>query len=266
MTEENKMQLQQLAEKVFALQSFSHKTLADAKQTVEVGPYKMRFDAFSLAHYFHNLSEDEYSFYKSSLRRICEESLSREGIKELSERLSLMIYLGCESPFKEYEIEKTTRPDFILHGEKTVGIEVVRFTTKEDKILHDISNKNFGKNLSLEEIKANAYKKHKSNALRYSFNELDGHVYISTGLLNCTNRIEHYILLLQSKYDKYEHILKNFDEFIILCDALYCLEITSHEDAINIVEQFKALNSDLPRFKIVILWQDDRIKASTFFL
>ena len=78
--------------------------------------------------------------------------------------------------------------------------------------------------------------------------------------------IEYYVSLLQNKFDKYKDKMNEFDDFIVLCDALHTIEVTSDEDAMNIVDQFKAINSDLPHFRVVILWLDDVMKASTFIL
>ena len=264
MKDVNKRHLQQLAEEVFSLQSFAYKTLEEAKKITEVNDYKICFDAFSLTHYIHNLSEDEYDFFNYILYCLCIERLSREEQKELSERHSLMKYLGCNCPYKEYEIEKAVRPDFILRGEKTVGIEVVKFTTKEDSILRDISNSASGKGLSIDEIKRNAFRKHKTNALPYRFYELNGRAAISTGHLNCNSRNEHYISLLQTKYDKYALVLCDYDDFIVLCDAIYTLEITSHEEAVRIIQAFQKRNPYINNVKIAILWENKGIKASVF--
>ena len=159
-----------LAEQIMKLHSFSYSSLLDAKKTVKVAGLEYCFDALSLCYYYHNLSETQFNYLGKKLTRYYESHCSNDEQKERLERACLFQYLFQEScNYKDYTILKKVRPDFILEGQKKIGIEVVTLTTPYNKIYGKIVGHNIGKGKNINQIKEDARQKHGGKADDYQY-------------------------------------------------------------------------------------------------
>ncbi len=257
--------LNELYSTIIELHSFSYKTLSDAKKTICISDLDYCFDALSLCTYHHNLSEDENNYLVKKLKTYCADQCGKEANKERGERAILFHYLQADfsSPFRSYEITKETQPDFILYGEKTIGVEVVELTTPYDKVLYKISLHNFGENKSSEQIKADAEIEHGEKAKGYTYTDIDGIACIGTQMFNVDERKQHFAEQIAKKYEKYRDKISMFDEFIILCDAQLRVEMSSEYDLSDVIKFLSTTYSSIHNVSIAFLWnQNGSIRVS----
>ncbi len=123
--------LQALTERIKREFSFDYRTVSEARKTVSAGIYTLTFDATTLIPYRFNLNYRELRRMEDTLLPFFKEMKdhNRETYKELRERWTLLFFLLCAP--KQYchcMIEKATRPDFILTGEKRIGVEITKET------------------------------------------------------------------------------------------------------------------------------------------
>ncbi|MBQ7435805.1 MAG: hypothetical protein IJV30_00585 [Oscillospiraceae bacterium] len=254
-------EISSLADEALSHLSFKYEKLIEAIYTVKSGEYYYTFDASSMLPYETNLDEDSLSEFYGKLRPYYKNMCYKHprDYQELTERRVLFHYLvEGNSEYKDYQIKKTERPDFTLIGLKKVGIELVELTTPIDQNLFSITRSQFGESKSLDEIKTFALKHHKTFAKQFSFYDLDGTPAIAAGLFNVNERQDHFANLLCRKYKKYEEMLPEFDEFIILGNTAdgSGIEISCESDVDCVLH---GLQKKLPEIKgvtIAILWED----------
>ena len=116
---------------ILRLHSFSYKSLPEAKKTIYMSDLVYCFDALSLCTYRHNLDDNDFLQLSKRLDSYYANHFDKEAEKERRERTALFRFLQADfsSNIHSYRIEKEIQPDFILRGEKTIGIEVVELTT-----------------------------------------------------------------------------------------------------------------------------------------
>ncbi len=252
--------INELANLIIELHSFHYRTLDEAKKVISVGNLEYCFDALSLQPYYHNLTEEYESMINQSINEFLESIRTPEEQKERKERESLFYYLQDDScQYKSYEIQKTIRPDFQLIGEKTVGVEVVELTLQTYKVLQRISKENLGKGKSIKQIRKDAICKHGEKAREYRYDDSDGLKSIGTELISSHYAIGQYAKQIIEKMVKYKTIGNQFDDFLVLCDARYIVEI-SNEENLKEVAKLVYSNDDLNlEIRIIILWEDGEI-------
>ena len=250
-----------LAEEAFSHLSFKHNNLSDAICTVESGEYYYTFDASSMLPYETNLDKDSLSQFYGKLRPFYKKMCYKHprDYQELTERRVLFHYLvEGNSEYKDYQIIKTERPDFTLTGQKKIGIEIVELTTPVDQNLFSITRSQFGDSKSLDEIKTFALTHHKTFAKQFTFYDLDGTAAISPGLFNVKERQDHFASLLCRKYKKYQEMLPEFDEFIILGNAAdgAGIDISCDSDVDYVLQSVQEQIPEISEVTVAILWED----------
>lgn len=143
----------------------------------------------------------------------------------------------------------------VRHNGCLEGVEVTRFTSQDDQVVHTIINENRGTTESIETIKKNAIAKHGQKAEQYGFYKIGEKLAVSPGLIDITQQKEVYALLIVQKYEKYCNEIEKYDCFTILCDARWGLEVSNRydiEDLMAAVSQHKFLHS----FNVAILYYD----------
>ena len=251
---------------MISLHSFHYKTLGEAKKIVQLDDYTVCFDALSLAVYQHNLPPKEYEELCRKLKAYYWTNKNSEEIKERGERYVLLRFLELYEAYSDYEIIKTVRPDFILKNEKrTVGIEVVQLTRQQDQILNAISREYFGKGMNAKEIESAAVIKHGKKARQYNYYDLDNTggekptVAIGTGTYDCPKLHQTYAGIIVEKIQKYKAISVDFNDFIILCDALVSPAVDSLRD-IDAIRRFCKESENNNGIRVVVLYEDDSLK------
>lgn len=254
---QNNRVIEELAGQMVALHTFSYKTLAEAKKTIHIDNIELCFDALSLCVYHHTLNNREWHDLGAQLDKFYE-SQTDENKKERFERAVLFHYLQKDNcPYSTYEILKAHRPDFVLTGEKRVGIEVMRLTTEHYEVLNKISAQNFGKGKTANQIRRDAIKTHGSKATQYHYERIGRTVGIRSGLIDVDEVKRHFADQINGKRRKYANSIDDFDVFIILCDAQRRIEVSSDTDVTEIIQY---AYEDEPRThseRVEILWSND---------
>jgi len=219
----SEVDLQGLAELLKEQLSFKHATIADARKTINVGVYSYTFDATTLLPYKCNLSYAEggmldkllYPYFKNLY---CE---NREAYKELVERRVLLRFLQCApKEYLECVIKKQVRPDFVLEGNKRIGVEVTELITEFDKDFFALSREICENGINSEEkIKLHIKKYHKGLAEKIVYVNDTNTTNISTGCHCLTPARMHFAEEIRNKYKKYKDMINQYDEFIILGNA-----------------------------------------------
>ena len=245
-----------LAAQMVAFQNFNYRSLPEAKKEIYFGDIKHCFDALSFCTYYSSLNHQQKSELSKILFDHCDKNMSNEERKCRKEYESLFHYLQMpNNPYRDYSISKETRPDFVLAGERAVGIEVVEFITEQQGIMNKIANKNFGRGKSAEEIYQAAKNKHGSKAERYTFSDSYGTATISLKGLEDANQSQLlFASKILSKWHKYKEITNCFERFIVLCDARYTIAVTDKTDCDDIMNYLEKLNSNISNFTICILY------------
>lgn len=250
--------LDTLSERILQEQSFDFQTFAEAKKTISMdeGAIQYTYDRLSLTVYNHSLTKEEYSYLRRKLRSACELCFNREDQKQLREYGVLLSFISLKSDLLDYSIQKEVRPDFVLSGQKKIGVEVTEFTTQTDSVLAAICNQNFGKGLSAEAIETNALRKHGEKAKKYYYHDIKGTVAVGAGLQDVNLNKEIYSDEVITKYEKYKNEFHRYDQFIILCDARMVLGVTSKWDAKDVVDIAKR-KSNINNCTVCILYCDN---------
>lgn len=252
-------ELQELAAKVAAKQSFSHNTLEDAKERADTHNYYYCFDACSLCFYDHNMSESEYSIFGDFISDYL--SLNKEAKKQRIERASLFVYLHDKNhPWHGYRIEKRERPDFCLTGDDGVqiGIEVVGFTPEYTSVLEKIVDENYGKGKTAEQIKKDARKNHGDKVDRYVYYDHKGVRAVGTNTQDVNCLKQQYASMMHQKYEKYKSSIADFNRFVILGDAQRRASMgIDHEcDADEVYNLLEVMEPAIRELTVVIIWYD----------
>ena len=171
------------------------------------------------------------------------------------EQERLLRFLEDEScSYSSYDIIKKVRPDFVLMGERRVGIEVLELTTEKEKVLERIAFEDAIIGKTIDQVRKTAFEKHGEKAKSYNYYDIGSSVSIGTGLIDIDKNKEHFSCQIKKKYEKYQDIITEFDEFIILCDARNRIEITSNHDMNDVVQMITQVQGVC----IVIIWGDSR--------
>ena len=266
----DKAAINQIVDQMIKMHTFSYSFWSDAKKTVEIGNYSHCFDALSLCEYESNLSVSEKSLLRSVLSHQIAEKYNRQHQQTRREYEAIFYFLvSLNSPYKEYEISKTIRPDFVLHGKTKIGLEVVEFTTETQSILRNIASKNFGYGKTPGEIRTAAVSKHGSKADWYRYTETNGHSMIAPRKLSDCNldRYEYASKILQ-KWKKYRTIAPSYDMFILLCDARGTIAVTDVFDTHSIMQCLESMDTSINHFTICIMYEgkDSYLHVGTYDL
>ena len=202
----NNESIKRFAQRVFLQQSFSYKTLDEAKKTLFFDDYEYCFDALSLQKYYSTMDRDIEELFRREIFYLCHDRLDREEQKKLIEYGTLFKYLtspNCQ--YHSYIITKKEQPDFDLQGNVSVGIEVVSFVTETDGVLYSISNENFQKGKTAQEIEKAAIKKHGSKAKVYSYTDINGSTAISSPIFDCHKKREIFAETIAKKVSEIQY-------------------------------------------------------------
>lgn len=264
-------QINELADKMIEEQSFQYKTFKEAQTSVEVGGFKCDFDRLSLGIYSHNIPRELFSKLCKRLQNHYFTRDMRETQKAISEYAVLREFIQFAPEYSTMNISKEVRPDFILRDEThgiAIGIEVTQLTTENDAILTDIVRKNLGEGLSAEEIHRNAVNKHKDKAEKFKYHDLGDRVGIESGVFDCEENCSSYAEEIIKKCGLYKKERKDYDHFIILCDAISTFCVINQADTDDIMDVVKEKAPDACGYDVVILYADswNKLVMSRYFL
>lgn len=252
-----------VVDRIIENMSFDFDNFNDAALTISVNvepEISIRFDRLSMRIYSHNLPKEDYSYVISHLRSRYQNERSRDEQKTRAEYNVLLDYFLLRPEYASYVISKETRPDFVVTGARKVGIEVTEFTTEIDSVMAAISNQNFGQGKTAKEIYENARLRHGAKADRYSYKMIAGSATIGTCTFNVRSKQQIYADEIIKKYHKYCGDFEKYDEFIVLCDARYTINVTSFWDSKEVIEMAKEKCSSLRGFTVCILRQNSLCK------
>ncbi len=250
--------------------SLDIKTVSDARKTVNAGIYKYTFDSTTLLPYRHNLSymEDKrlselmFPFYQKM------NNDDREAYKELCERRILLQFLLCAPrKYRKQEIKKEIRPDFVLTGNKRIGIEVTELTTPFDKnfmtLSREVQENHFRTDSEIEE---HLQHYHKSIANKIELVNDNG-IMLSTSAFDLDSKRYQFAELIKTKYNKYQDIIQQYDEFIILGNAAYGsgLEISKKSEVQEIIDYLLTECPDIVNVTTVIAWREAKQQNKIIF-
>lgn len=201
------------------------------------------YDAMSLFVYYHSMDEQLYSEFSRRLFKRYHSNFDDEDEKMRKEYETLLLFFEIHTEFEKSVLRHITRPDFDITtktGER-VGIEVTQLISEEDSVQNAIMRDCFGRNMSAEEIKNAAIKKHGRKANKYQYKKIDTTVYISSPLKTASPEYVIYAQKIVSKLKKYEVIKDTYDKFIVLCDGRHPIFISSKYDTEQIMENVKKM-------------------------
>jgi len=231
--------MQNFVEQYGKRQSFSYNSFSEARDRLEFGEYFIEFDRFSLLFYCHNMPKDVYLDFLR-LSKCLFDNRNIEDKKRRIEYARLFYYVRNHEELYEATIIKAERPDFILIFKgMRIGIEVTELTTESDKLMERISKDYSKKGLSAEELRTRAIDQHgaRAKAFTYASDTMHNISLIGSGTLIIESVEKHYCKQILRKVEKYRQSIKEFDRFIILCDAQLGIVINKKEDAQRIFNQ-----------------------------
>lgn len=256
--------LSQIINEIIRSQSFEYDSFVTAKSTIQVNDYYMEYDRQTLLVYRHNFEKDDYKIFSKYIRDyFFSKKISHDGFQLRRELVELYYYLDCIDCVNKVTYKKQTHPDFILNYEnRKVGIEITELCTQDDNVVNSIMRDISGKNMSEDEIKSliNTRYKHFANVIDVL--ELMGTNVVSGSVKNITSIKKDFANNIYKKYDKYKNMTGNFDDFIVLCDARFGIEITSKNDVLDIYDELKQY--DMKNFCIDVMYidnDDNKIKV-----
>ena len=232
-----------LIEAILAQQSFDYPNFEEAQKQFEIagadGKY-ITVDRITLYIYDSNLERHDLSYVGARLDERYKVGCNCEDKKKRDEYYSLLRFLLKEQSLWGYAIRKEERPDFVLtDGIKKIGIEVTEFTTKQDSILREIiGHASFGIKTECE-LQEKARQEYRGAADEYIYRNAKGVLAVSRRVYGMAAGINRYANLVISKYRKYQSKFAEYDEFIILCDARNCLEVTERRDSERVIDLAK---------------------------
>ena len=254
----DKKALESLADQILEQHSFKYKTFSDARLSISIKSQhsvNYTFDRLSLCVYSDNLDTESRNYlYRILSKRYCQ--YPREDQKMREEYAVLNQFMRLYKRLSSYKIEKEVRPDFVLTGKETVGVEVVRLTTHQDGVLAAISRENFGLGKTAAEIKQSAIAKHGEKATHYSYWNLGNATAIGRNNINISEEKVFYAQEIIRKFKLYEEKLREFDEFIVLCDAQRSVALLTEEDVDEVVSIAGQMDGRIDKLNICILYSD----------
>lgn len=252
-----------VVDRIIKNMSFDFDNFNDAVLTISVSvepEISITFDRLSMRIYSHNLEKEDFSYVRSHLRSRYQNEYSRDEQKTRKEYDVLLDYFLLRTEYASYIISKETRPDFVVSGTQKIGIEVTEFTTEIDSVMAAISNQNFGQGKTAKEVYDNARLRHGAKADRYSYKMIAGSATIGTCTFNVAHKQQIYADEIIKKYHKYCNDFGKYDEFIVLCDARYTINVTSFWDSKDVIDMAKEKCNSLSGFTVCILRQNSLCK------
>jgi len=238
-----------LAEKMLESQSFEYQSINEAKATIEHA-YRNKtlcitYDKLSLFIYSHNLTQRQYWILGQHLNKWFD-THNNEAQKMRIEYGILFQYALLHPEFQQANIIKELRPDFIvkLNG-KNIGIEVTRLEKESDNIASKIISEHTKPGMKANEILAIAFRKHGSKVKEYEIIELEKDVFAIHHIESMLISANEFVGKIEKKILKYRGIARNFDEFIVLCNAQKGITITSESDAKNMIDEVLVRQPDV---------------------
>lgn len=245
-----------LAEKYIKSVSFDFDNFDQSLCSLNVGKYILEFDRMSMLVFNHNLSKKEYNLFAKFSREIYNKTVTYEVKKRVKEYGILFAFFSIFSEYKSFRIEAKTNPDFILYDNDTpYGIEITELTDPSDKILTRILDESTDDSC-IEDIINAAINKHGLKAKIYKYFRINGVLSIASPLIDIIARKENFANQILRKYKKYQDMISEFNEFIILCDARLGIELDKSDD---IEEIYDIIDSKmlLNKVCVVVLYTDD---------
>lgn len=261
-----KEKLDKLIVDILKEQNYEYCNFMDAKKTFCIDGTEgkiITIDRITLFIYGSNLEWNDLNYVRGSLYERYTGVCTREEGKKWHEYYSLLRFLLVKQSLLPFDIKKEERPDFVLtHEKKKIGIEVTEFTTKKDSILRRICESVClaAKTESPKtecELRKIARQKYGGAADEYIYRTITGVLAVSRKVYRMDIGINHYAKLVVNKYRKYRSQIARYDEFIILCDARNCLEVTEKRDSQKVVELAKMTERRLEECKVCVLRVDD---------
>lgn len=262
--------LNELANKILALHSFKFDSFSLAKDTIFIKsnpPIEYIFDCLSLCVYTHNMDEESYLYLGKLLTEKFETTQNREDCKRREEYAIIFHFMAACPEYRDMKVSKKERPDFILSGEKNIGIEITELTTPRDSILHSIVKQNSEQGKAAAQIRLEATKKHGQKATSYEYYDLSRGIAIASVVSNFYEKKKIFAEIIFKKYRLYEEKLNSFDEFIILCNAQKTIYVTGRNDSDDIVEIICQTHPKMKKFTLCILKVDSysRLACDKYF-
>ena len=232
-----------LIEAILAQQSFDYPNFEEAQKQFEIAGAVgkcITVDRITLYIYDSNLERHDLSYVGARLDERYKVRCNCEDKKKRDEYYSLLRFLLKEQSLWGYAIRKEERPDFVLtDGIKKIGIEVTEFTGKKDRVLREIIGyARLGIKTECE-LQKRARQKYRGAADEYIYRNANGVLSVSRRVYGMAAGINRYANLVISKYRKYQSKFAEYDEFIILCDARNCLEVTERRDSERVISLAK---------------------------
>lgn len=219
------MKEQKLAEMMAAMyKREKYFTLDDSRKRVEYQGKFIEFDSGSFFSYRHNLDCSQWATLGGELRNIV--VLNKEERKERLERIILIKYLLATNQYRDFVIEKTIRPDFLLRkGDVCIGVEITELTNQTLKVLDQINRKYNNSEFNCEEVKRLAIKEHGKKAEEYEYYAYGDGVMVGSGVFDVGASRLSLIDIIDTKLEKYEKMAKELSKMIVVC-ATPGIEIT----------------------------------------
>lgn len=212
--------------------------------------------------YEHNFSNESQILLYKNIAELAEKKFSKEDLKQRKELISLYNFLQCNSKYTGYKFRKELRPDFILTNDKEkIGVEITELTTQDDKIIDAIMKECSNKGLSEAQIRDQIKKSHGRKVENFDLAMFNNKMAVVGPVKNIT-KIKQvfvrqiFVRQILKKYSKYKNSICNFDDFIILCDARFGIEITCTGDAEEILNLIKC-NSEINGVTVSIIHMDN---------
>lgn len=182
----------------------------------------------------------------------------RELAKEKVEREILEVYMANASITDCDSIQKKVRPDFeLVHKNGLIeGIEITRLTSSDQQVINSIIRENHGTTDNAGIVRRKALDRHGKKADKYSYYKIDDRLAVGSGIIDVIQNKREYAERICQKYSKYCNDMEKYDRFTILCDARWGIEITSDEDAKDVIDMI-ALHTFSHAFEVAILYYDD---------
>ena len=257
-----------IANRIVELQSFDYHSFPNAKHSLTIDNIDIVFDRITLFIYSHNLSRPSSSNLRNHIDRILDYIMTTEEKKLRREYLVLLDYLWKSQLWEVANFKKARHPDFILQfcdSNDIIGLEVTEFKTKAIGELFNISNANFGKGKTIEQIKETASKRFKKSADKFIYSEIDGLAYVSTDLIDTVENQKHYAETISKKYEKYKDSLDQFDQFILVCDARLTSSLSCVSDAHQVLEFTRLTNPNIHNFNVHFLYSGKYTKGTLLY-
>lgn len=199
-------------------------TLAESRKRVEYQGKFVEFDSGSLYVYKHNLDRFQWATLGGELRNLV--VINKEERKERLERIILINYLLATNRYRDFVIEKTVRPDFLLRkGDVCIGVEITELTNQTFKVLDRINCKYSNVRISCDEVKRLAIEEHGEKAKGYNYYECCSTVRVGSDAFRVNDSRRLLSTIIDAKLRKYEGMAKELTKMIVVC-ATPGIEIT----------------------------------------